>query len=129
MPDCLRREWSSRERRDIERSNGYCGSEPERVASLALIEGLGPPDSPPDSAPKRFAGWIRDLERTPARERRGRPLADAAERLRRFFPLSEEISLHLARQTLSIFVKREWRNRVYYLRPGSWLLGGYIAEN
>jgi pimeloyl-ACP methyl ester carboxylesterase len=75
----------------------YCGSEPERVASLALIEGLGPPDSPPDSAPKRFAGWIRDLERTPARERRGRPLADAAERLRRFFPLTEEISLHLAR--------------------------------
>jgi pimeloyl-ACP methyl ester carboxylesterase len=75
----------------------YSGTEPERVATLALIEGLGPPDSPPGGAPKRFAAWVRDLERTSARQRRGRPLEEAAARLRHFFPLTEEISLHLAR--------------------------------
>jgi len=75
----------------------YAGSEPERVTALALLEGLGPPDSPHDVAPKRFAGWIADLERTAGSERRPRPLADCAARLRRYFPLTEEISLHLAR--------------------------------
>lgn len=75
----------------------YSGTEPARVAALALIEGLGPPDSPVDSAPKRFAGWVTDLERRPGRERRGRPLEQAAARLRHYFPLTEEISLHLAR--------------------------------
>jgi pimeloyl-ACP methyl ester carboxylesterase len=74
----------------------YAGTEPERVANLALIEGLGPPDSPADAAPKRFAGWVRDLERSAVREPRGRPLEDAAARLRRFFPLTEEIARHLA---------------------------------
>jgi len=78
----------------------YTGAEPERVAALAVIEGLGPPDSPPDAAPRRHAGWIADLERlatTADRERRGQTLDEAAAKLRRFFPLTEEISLHLAR--------------------------------
>lgn len=76
----------------------YTGSEPERVVALAVIEGLGPPDSPPDAAPRRHAGWIADLERTAGNgERRGQTLDEAAAKLRRFFPLTEEISLHLAR--------------------------------
>jgi pimeloyl-ACP methyl ester carboxylesterase len=76
----------------------YAGTEPERVASLAVIEGLGPPDSPPDAAPRRHAGWIADLERAGSLvERRGQTLDEAAAKLRRFFPLTEEISLHLAR--------------------------------
>lgn len=74
----------------------YSGSEPDRVEKLALIEGLGPPDAPPGVAPKRFAGWIADLERSAASVRRARPLDEMAARLRRYFPLTEEISLHLA---------------------------------
>ena len=75
----------------------YTGTEPERVQALAVIEGLGPPDSAHDVAPRRHAGWIADLERVGRGERRGQTLDDAAAKLRRFFPLTNEISLHLAR--------------------------------
>jgi pimeloyl-ACP methyl ester carboxylesterase len=75
----------------------YTGTEPERVAALAVIEGLGPPDTPVDAAPRRHAGWITDLERVARGERRDQTLDEAAAKLRRFFPLTDEISLHLAR--------------------------------
>ena len=75
----------------------YTGTEPDRVAALAVIEGLGPPDTPVDAAPRRHAGWITDLERVASRERGDQTLDEAAAKLRRFFPLSDEISLHLAR--------------------------------
>lgn len=74
----------------------YTGTEPERVAALCVIEGLGPPDSPPDVAPRRHAGWIADLQKVEAAERRGQTLAEAAAKLRRFFPLTDAIALHLA---------------------------------
>jgi pimeloyl-ACP methyl ester carboxylesterase len=75
----------------------YTGTEPGRVAALAVIEGLGPPDTPVDAAPRRHAGWITDLERMTGAERRDQTLDEAAAKLRRFFPLTDEISLHLAR--------------------------------
>ena len=36
----------------------YAGAFPERVRSLALLEGLGPPDNPPSVAPIRMRRWI-----------------------------------------------------------------------
>jgi pimeloyl-ACP methyl ester carboxylesterase len=75
----------------------YTGTEPERVAALAVIEGLGPPDTPFDAAPRRHAGWITDLERSAGVARRDQTLDEAAAKLRRFFPLTDAISLHLAR--------------------------------
>ncbi len=36
----------------------YAGAFPERVRSLALLEGLGPPDNPPSVAPVRMRRWI-----------------------------------------------------------------------
>ncbi|MBY0279251.1 alpha/beta hydrolase [Candidatus Binatia bacterium] len=74
----------------------YTGTEPERVAAAAVIEGLGPVDTPMDAAPRRHAGWIADLERVARGERRDQTLDEAAAKLRRFFPLTEEISRHLA---------------------------------
>lgn len=75
----------------------YTGTEPERVQAVAVIEGLGPPDSSHDAAPRRHAGWITDLERVARGERRPQTLDEAASKLRRFFPLTSEISKHLAR--------------------------------
>ncbi len=36
----------------------YSATFPERVRALALLEGLGPPDNPPDVAPIRLRTWI-----------------------------------------------------------------------
>ena len=41
----------------------YAGTRPERVQKLALLEGMGPPDNPPDTAPLRMKRWLDDLER------------------------------------------------------------------
>src|SRR5262249_13923253 len=41
----------------------YAGTEPERVAAVACVDALGPPDTSPDVAPGRFAGWLADLDR------------------------------------------------------------------
>jgi pimeloyl-ACP methyl ester carboxylesterase len=36
----------------------YAGAFPERVTRLALLEGIGPPDTPFDSMPDRMRSWI-----------------------------------------------------------------------
>lgn len=36
----------------------FAGAFPERVSALALLEGVGPPDHPPESVPDRMRHWI-----------------------------------------------------------------------
>ena len=43
----------------------FCGSRPERIAKLAVLEGLGPPDSEHDLSPLRTRKWLDDLEKAP----------------------------------------------------------------
>jgi pimeloyl-ACP methyl ester carboxylesterase len=43
----------------------FAGSRPERIAKLAVLEGLGPPDSEHDLSPLRTRKWLEDLERAP----------------------------------------------------------------
>jgi len=75
----------------------YAGTEPERVSALVAVDSLGPPDTPPDAAPDRFAGWIADLARTEARRPHAPAPADAAARLRERFPrFSAEVAQHMA---------------------------------
>ena len=45
----------------------YAGTFPERPAKLALLEGIGPPDNPPEVAPLRFRSWIENVRATRAR--------------------------------------------------------------
>jgi hypothetical protein len=45
----------------------FAGACPERVAKLALLEGLGPPVVPPDLAPLRMRRWLTDLDKLRAR--------------------------------------------------------------
>jgi pimeloyl-ACP methyl ester carboxylesterase len=74
----------------------YAGTEPERVWALTSIEGLGPPDMEPASAPRRFAAWVDDLERHAGRERAALSRQQAVERLHERYPrLARAAAEHL----------------------------------
>jgi pimeloyl-ACP methyl ester carboxylesterase len=45
----------------------YAGTFPERVARLAVVEGVGPPDNPYEVGPIRMRGWIDQVRRARAR--------------------------------------------------------------
>ncbi len=75
----------------------YTGSYPERIRSLALLEGIGPPPQQ-EAGPARVQTWLSSWQRV--RERPPRSYAsieEAAARLREHDPLlSHELSLALA---------------------------------
>lgn len=77
---------------------GYAGAFPERAMRVALIEGLGLPDSPAEDAPLRVRRWIQGTKKHHGRA--GHPLAsleEAAARLRQANPaLAPETALRLA---------------------------------
>ena len=60
----------------------FAGTFPERVARLALVEGVGPPDNPFEVGPIRMRGWI---EQVRAARKRGedRPTYSREEALQR----------------------------------------------
>lgn len=65
----------------------YAGAFPERVHKLALLEGIGPPGTKPETAPERLREHIRTVDEARAKTLRPLPsLAAAAERLRRVSP-------------------------------------------
>jgi pimeloyl-ACP methyl ester carboxylesterase len=75
---------------------GYAGTEPERVGALVCVDALGPPDTPAEMAPERFAAWIAALERAGRRVRGDVDVAAAAASLRQRFPeLSADAARHL----------------------------------
>ncbi len=59
----------------------FTGAFPERVTKLALLEGLGPPDNPPEVAPDRMRRWIEQLRSTPREARSIGTIEDALRRL------------------------------------------------
>ncbi len=44
----------------------FTGARPERVAKLAVLEGLGPPDNEHDMAPLRMRKWLEELAAPPS---------------------------------------------------------------
>jgi pimeloyl-ACP methyl ester carboxylesterase len=75
----------------------YAGTLPERVASAAFLEGLGPPDQPME--PARVAAWIKGWAKVAAGpvQRRYPTIQAAAERLIANDPrLPSPLALHLA---------------------------------
>lgn len=65
----------------------YAGTFPERVAKLALLEGLGPPDNGFDIGPTRARGWIDGVRATRGRgAERAMDPADALRRLKANHP-------------------------------------------
>lgn len=64
----------------------YAGTQPERVAALAVIEGISLPDSDPADTPGRVEAWIADLDRAAAHQPRPRSREDLTVRLQRSYP-------------------------------------------
>jgi pimeloyl-ACP methyl ester carboxylesterase len=73
----------------------YAGSHPERVHRLALLEGLGPPESH-DTAPQRITRWVAAWKA--ARERPPRSFATVDEAAERMMKLDPQLPRELARQ-------------------------------
>ena len=73
------------------------GTVPERVERLVLVEGLGPPDMSPDTAPDRFRQWLKDMGRLARRPPRGMAsIEEAMERLKGHHPhLTEDLARFL----------------------------------
>lgn len=61
----------------------FAGARPERVSSLVLVEGLGPPDSPPGIAADRMGDFLRTVQKARGDEERPMTLDEAFSRLRR----------------------------------------------
>ncbi|MFN7952203.1 MAG: alpha/beta hydrolase [bacterium] len=76
----------------------YAGTFPDRVRAYVSVEGLGPADMRPDTAPDQFAEWVRSNHDQLAKVPRPyRAIADAAAQLRLANPrLGEERALALA---------------------------------
>ncbi|HWP64882.1 MAG TPA: alpha/beta hydrolase [Candidatus Limnocylindria bacterium] len=89
----------------------YAGAEPERVSHLACIDALGPPDMGDETAPRRFADWIAQLERLAERPARGLTLDAATARLAERFPrFSAGVAAHMARHgTRAAGPVRAWK--------------------
>ena len=65
----------------------FVGSFPERVARLAVLEGAGPPDNPPDAGPDRMRQWVEDVRAVRSRAPRRMPTReDALRRLAQNHP-------------------------------------------
>ncbi len=71
------------------------GAFPELVTKLALIDGVGPMDNPPDIAPIRMRGWIDTVDRVRALSDRTRfaTVEEGASRLARYNPTIDEATL------------------------------------
>jgi len=75
----------------------YAGTRPERLAALALLEGLGPPDQLATEGPSRTAMWIDAWRAARTRSKTMPSLDDAVRRLRRNDErLSEDFAYRLA---------------------------------
>lgn len=75
----------------------YAGLRPQRVARLALLDGLFLPNMEPTLAPRRFRDWL-DALRDPPRHQTYASFAELATRVRRQHPqLSEDKALFVAR--------------------------------
>ncbi len=78
----------------------FAGARPERVATLVLAEGLGPPEPPLDDLPGRFRTFLDGVRRTAPRRTSDRVMAtvdEALARMRAWHPeLDDELGRFLA---------------------------------
>jgi pimeloyl-ACP methyl ester carboxylesterase len=94
----------------------FAGSYPERVARLANLEGLGPPDTPPEIGADRMRHWIDQVRRVRAKEREGRaPTFTREEALRRLAGNHPSVPPDVLAHRLTHLVREESDDRVSWL--------------
>ncbi|HUS30617.1 MAG TPA: alpha/beta hydrolase [Kofleriaceae bacterium] len=109
----------------------WAGTRPDKIAALALLEGIGPPDQDGAQLPARTAQWI-DAWRG-ARTKSVKPmssLADAAARLRKHDPLlGEALALELAKAgTRPVEDGLAWKHDPLHLTMGPYPFRREAAE-
>jgi pimeloyl-ACP methyl ester carboxylesterase len=72
-------------------SGYYAGMRPERIAALALLEGLGPQDMASADGPTRTAGWIEAWKAARGKARVMASIEEAARRLRKHDDRLDEV--------------------------------------
>jgi len=82
----------------------------ERLHTLSLLEGLGPPDQDLGKAPERLQLWLHGVAKARSKTPRTFSLEDAVARMRRQNPaLSEELGAFLAEKgTRALESGRQW---------------------
>jgi pimeloyl-ACP methyl ester carboxylesterase len=109
----------------------YAGSFPERVHKLALLEGLGPPESK-DVMPARVATWLGAWKKVRERSPKSyADLAEAAARIREHDPLiSDEMALFLAEKgtTSALGGRIRFKHDPLHATPGPYGFTLAVAE-
>jgi pimeloyl-ACP methyl ester carboxylesterase len=109
----------------------YAGSFPERVHKLALLEGLGPPETK-DVMPARVATWLGAWKKVRERSPKSyADLAEAAARIREHDPLiSDEIALFLAEKgtTPALGGRIRFKHDPLHATPGPYGFTLAVAE-
>jgi pimeloyl-ACP methyl ester carboxylesterase len=91
----------------------FAGTFPERVRRLAVLEGLGPPDMPPDAGAERMRHWIDQVRRVRAKEGEGRtPTFTREEAARRLAGNHSNVAPEVLEHRLPHLVKDEGDGRV-----------------
>ncbi|MEM9072088.1 MAG: alpha/beta hydrolase [Myxococcota bacterium] len=92
-------------------STMYAGLRSDRLASLTLVEGLGPPNWGFEKTPEKFRAWLDSVEKIRTRPKRSLTLESALRRMRIQNPeLPEELGEFLAEKaTVEIDGRRRWR--------------------
>ncbi len=81
----------------------YTGTFPERVHRLVILEGAGPPNSPPETAPDRSRRWIDEVRTVRARGDRKMPSREDA--LRRLVLNHPKVSEEVLRRRLDALAR------------------------
>ena len=89
----------------------YAAARPERLHSLTLIEGIGPPEMEPSDPATRLRAWLDGVAKV--RNKRSKPIADTAAALKRMRAqnpeLSDDLGLFLAsKSTKKVEGGLEW---------------------
>ncbi|MEM7437340.1 MAG: alpha/beta hydrolase [Myxococcota bacterium] len=73
----------------------FAAARPAAIRTLCLIEGIGPPELEPRNAAKRITAWLDGVARK--RDKRGTPIADLSEAVRRMRVRNPELDDDLGR--------------------------------
>lgn len=94
----------------------FAGSYPERVARLVSLEGLGPPDTPPEIGADRMRHWIDQVRRVRTKDGEGRtPTFTREEALRRLAGNHPSVPPDVLEHRLTYFVREEEGGRFSWL--------------
>ena len=90
----------------------FAGARPDRVRTLAVLEGMGPPDHPHDAAPVRMHQWLEQLASPPSH-----PAMTEADALRRLVAAHPRVPREILATRVPHLARREADALVWRFDP------------